>query len=102
MPWLGAFHWTDLFMIFGTYMLDVGNVSQLEVDTSETMQDIFLDFLKNTSTFSQAANWPAFNASKPNGGDIMEFGNGTTRKIVAGDWLDAGCYNSSIPFRIDG
>ncbi|KAJ5525773.1 alpha/beta-hydrolase [Penicillium frequentans] len=101
-PWLGAFHWTDLFMIFGTYMLDVGNVSQLEVDTSETMQDIFLDFLKNTSTFSQAANWPAFNASKSNGGDIMEFGNGTTKKIVAGDWLDAGCYNSSIPFRIDG
>lgn len=89
-------------MIFGTYMLDVGNVSQLEVDTSETMQDIFLDFLKNTSTFSQAANWPAFNASKSNGGDIMEFGNGTTKKIVAGDWLDAGCYNSSISFRIDG
>ncbi|KAJ5274040.1 alpha/beta-hydrolase [Penicillium angulare] len=100
-PWLGAFHWTDLFMIFGTYHLDVGEVSQLEVDTSRTMQDFFLAYMKNSSTFS-TLGWPAFNASASDGGIVLEFGNGTTVKNITGGWLDAGCHNSSIPFRIDG
>ncbi|KAJ5731951.1 alpha/beta-hydrolase [Penicillium malachiteum] len=101
-PYLGAFHWTDLFMIFGTYMLDIGEISQLEIDTSETMQDVFLSFLKNSSSLSTTEHWPAFNASAPHGGSILEFGNGTTRRLVTGDWIDAGCYNSSVPFRIWG
>ena len=89
-------------MIFGTYMLDVGNITQLEVDTSETMQDFFLAYLKDSSTISSTVGWPAFNASAPNGGYILDFGNGTTVQNVTGNWLDGGCYNSSIPFRIDG
>ncbi|KAJ5982844.1 hypothetical protein N7481_004943 [Penicillium waksmanii] len=29
-PYLGAFHWSDLLMIFGTYMVDEGLISELE------------------------------------------------------------------------
>ncbi|PWY75007.1 alpha/beta-hydrolase [Aspergillus heteromorphus CBS 117.55] len=101
-PWLGAFHWTDLLMIFETYILDVGEISELEVDTSATMQDYFLAFLKNSSTVGETVGWPAFLGNSTDGGTILEFGNGTTVGNIPGDWLDAGCYNSSIPFRIWG
>ncbi|CAK38419.1 alpha/beta-hydrolase [Aspergillus phoenicis ATCC 13157] len=101
-PWLGAFHWTDLLMIFGTYNLDVGEISQLEVDTSATMQDYLLAFLKDSSTVSETVGWPLYLGNETNGGLILEFGNGTAVRTITGDWLDAGCFNSSIPFRIWG
>lgn len=101
-PWLGAFHWSDLLMIFGTYMLDVGEISELEVTTSRTMQDYLLAFLKDPATVSTAVGWPAFNASAPSGGLILEFGNTTAVRNVTGDFLEAGCWDSSAPFRIFG
>ncbi|PYH85809.1 alpha/beta-hydrolase [Aspergillus uvarum CBS 121591] len=101
-PWLGAFHWSDLLMIFGTYMLDVGEISELEVATSRTIQDHLLAFLKDPVTVSTAVGWPAFNASAPSGGLILEFGNTTAVRNVTGDFLEAGCWDSSAPFRIFG
>ncbi|XHG03598.1 hypothetical protein AWENTII_006899 [Aspergillus wentii] len=100
-PWLGAFHWTDLLMIFGTYGLDVGGITQLEVDTSATMQDFLLAFLKDPATLNTTVRWKAFDPYGVDGGYVLEFGNGTAVKNVTGNWLDAGCYNSSIAFRID-
>ena len=100
--WLGAFHWSDLLLIFGTYQEDVGEISQLEVKTSETMQDHLLAFLKDPSTVNVTVGWPAFDADSPGGGKILEFGKGTPVRMVTGDWLDGGCYNPSIPFRIWG
>lgn len=99
-PYLGAFHWSDLLMIFGTYMTDKGKISDLEVATSETMQDFILAFLKDSSTVSSTVGWPAFDATTQHGGLILEFGNQTTVKNITGDFLEAGCWNSSIPFRI--
>ena len=89
-------------MIFGTYNLDVGEISQLEVDTSATMQDYLLAFLKDSSTVSETIGWPVYLGNESNGGLILEFGNETAVRTITGDWLDAGCYNSSIPFRIWG
>lgn len=88
-------------MIFGTYMLDVGTVSDLEVSTSEAMQDLFLAYLKSPSSLSDMG-WPAYDSSTDTEGIIKEFGNVTATRNVTGSWLDAGCYNSSIPMRIDG
>ncbi|GAT22659.1 para-nitrobenzyl esterase [Aspergillus luchuensis] len=99
-PYLGAFHWSDLLMIFGTYMTDAGNISALEVATSRTMQDHILAFLKDPSTVSSTVGWPAFNATAPSGGLILEFGNRTTVKNITGDFLEAGCWDSSVPFPI--
>ncbi|KAJ6024495.1 hypothetical protein N7540_005292 [Penicillium herquei] len=98
--YLGAFHWSDLLMIFGTYMTEKGEITDLEVATSETMQDHFLAFLKDPWTVSSTVGWPAFNASAPDGGLILEFGNQSTVKNITGDFLEAGCWNSSISFRI--
>ncbi|KAJ5925762.1 hypothetical protein N7454_007272 [Penicillium verhagenii] len=99
-PYLGAFHWSDLLMIFGTYMTDSGDISQLEVMTSETMQDYILAFLKDPSTVGSTVGWPPFNANAPHGGLILEFGNHTSVKNITGEFLEAGCWNSSIPFPI--
>ncbi|OJJ42440.1 hypothetical protein ASPZODRAFT_105113 [Penicilliopsis zonata CBS 506.65] len=99
--YLGAYHWTDLLMIFGTYREQVGDVPGLEVKTSRTMQDYMLDFLKDPSSLP-SAGWVPYNGSAAEGGLILEFGNGTTVKNITGDWLQGGCFNSSIPFRIYG
>ncbi|QKX64570.1 uncharacterized protein TRUGW13939_11745 [Talaromyces rugulosus] len=98
--YLGAFHWSDLLMIFGTYMTDQGDISELEVATSETMQDYILAFLKDPSTVSDTVGWPAFDADAAHGGLILEFGNGTAVKNITGDFLEGGCWNSSISFPI--
>ncbi|KAL4733148.1 Alpha/Beta hydrolase protein [Aspergillus similis] len=99
-PYLGAFHWSDLLMIFGTYMTDAGDISELEIDTSRVMQDFFLAFLKDSSSVSSVVGWPAFNATAPSGGLILEFGNRTTVRNITGDFLDAGCWDSAVPFPI--
>ncbi|KAL4758533.1 Alpha/Beta hydrolase protein [Aspergillus foveolatus] len=100
--WLGAYHWLDLLMIFGTYQDASGVIPQLEGDTSKPMQDHILAFMKDSSTVQETVGWPAFNPSSADGGKILEFGRGTPVKTITGDWLDAGCYNSSVPFRIWG
>ncbi|CAI7595607.1 unnamed protein product [Penicillium glandicola] len=103
--YLGAFHWSDLLMIFGTYMKDrggSGEIPQLEVETSAAMQDFILAFLKDPTTVSATVGWPKFDPDQANGGLIVEFGNGVAAQNVTGNYLDGGCYNSSIPFRING
>lgn len=101
-PWLGAFHYSDLLMIFGTYMKNVGEISQLEIDTSIAMQDYLLAFIKDPSTVSQTVGWPLFDPDQPDGGLIIEFGKDVPAKNISGRYLDGGCYDPSIPFRVDG
>ncbi|PYH95647.1 carboxylesterase, type B [Aspergillus ellipticus CBS 707.79] len=100
--WLGAYHWSDLLLIFGTYRDQAGDIPALEVETSESMQDHFLAFLKDPNTVNTTVGWPVFDAEGPNGGALLEFGKGDPVHRVTGDWLDGGCYNASIPFRIWG
>jgi carboxylesterase type B len=100
-PWLGAFHWSDLLMIFGTYEKDVGDVPKLEVDTSAAIQDFFLAFLKDPGSL-QRRGWPLYKPDAANGGFIMEFGKKTAARNITGAYLDAGCYNSSVPMRLSG
>ncbi|KAJ5621982.1 alpha/beta-hydrolase [Penicillium herquei] len=99
--WLGAFHWSDLLMISGTYSKQVGPISQLEVDTSITMQDFILAFLKDPTSVSEWG-WDLFNPHAANGGQILEFGKGDPVHNITGDYLDAPCWNSSLTCRING
>ncbi|KAI2791820.1 hypothetical protein POX_c04699 [Penicillium oxalicum] len=101
-PWLGAFHFSDLLMIFGTYMKDLGEISQLERDTSMAMQDYLLAFIRNPSTVSETVGWPRFDPSDPDGGLVVEFGKQVAARNITGMYLDGGCYNTSVPFRVDG
>ncbi|KAH7110946.1 Alpha/Beta hydrolase protein [Dactylonectria macrodidyma] len=100
-PWLGAYHWTDLLMIFGTYVKMVGDIPQAEIDTSAAMQDYFLAFLKGGANVTSSVGWPAFQWKEKNGGYIVEFGrNGSLARNITGDYLDASCCNMAIPFPI--
>ncbi|KAM6518967.1 hypothetical protein FALCPG4_012629 [Fusarium falciforme] len=100
-PWLGAYHWTDLLMIFGTYMKMVGDTPQAEVETSATMQDYFLAFLKSGTDMVYTVDWPTFNSQGKHGGYIVEFGSdGAPARRITGNYLDASCYNSWIVFPI--
>jgi len=102
-PWLGAYHWSDLSFIFGTYGLPTdGVISQLEHDTSVTMQDYILAFLKDPSTLPETVGWVPFDASAADGGLILEFGNGTAVQNITGGFLDGGCSDSFIPIPING
>ncbi|KAF3403509.1 Acetylcholinesterase [Penicillium rolfsii] len=101
-PWLGAFHYADLLMIFGTYVKNVGEISQLELETANAMQDYLLAFIKDPSTVSQTVGWPLFDPTRPEGGLVIEFGKDVPARNITGQYLDGGCYNSSIPFRVDG
>ncbi|KAJ5662657.1 hypothetical protein N7462_011583 [Penicillium macrosclerotiorum] len=100
--WLGAFHFSDLYMIFGTYVKNAGEISQLEISTSRAMQDFMLAFLKDPNSLPETVGWPLFNPNSPNGGSIIEFGKDLPAINITGHYLDGGCYNSSIPFRVNG
>ncbi|RMX86157.1 hypothetical protein D0869_03285 [Hortaea werneckii] len=88
-PWLGAFHWTDLLMIMGTYPTDRApgsTISELEIDTSKVMQDYVLAFTRSPNSLP-SLGWPPFNPNATNGGLLLEFGNGTTVKNITGDYV---------------
>jgi hypothetical protein len=89
-------------MIFGTYMKNVGEISQLEIDTSNAMQDYLLAFIKNPFAVSQTVGWPLFDPTRPDGGLIVGFGKDVPAKNITGLYLDGGCYDPSIPFQVDG
>lgn len=55
--WLGAYHYSDLYMIFGTYLIAPGSIPELEVQTSEGMQDYLLDFITDPSSLP-GRGWP--------------------------------------------
>ena len=99
-PWLGAYHYSDLYMLFGTYLIAPGAISGLEVRTSERMQDLFLDFI--TDPVSLDANgWPAYKAENAGdgGGSIAQFGaDGNVLQLVDGVAVEGACYNSSIVY----
>lgn len=81
-------------------MTDAGYISDLEIETSRAMQKYILAFLKDAETVGSSVGWPAFNAQGPEGGVIVEFGNQTAVRNVTGDFIEAGCWDSSIPFPI--
>lgn len=100
-PWLGAFHWSDLLMIFGTYSKDVGEIPQLEVDTSAAMQDYILAFLKDSESVKEMG-WPVFDPTSGNNGTVLEFGKGVPVRNITGEYIDGVCHNSSAPVRLSG
>lgn len=89
-------------MVFGTYTKSVGEISQLEIDTSNAMQDYLLAFIKDPSTVSQTVGWSLFDPTGPDGGLIIEFGKDVPARNTTGRYLDGGCYDPSIPFQVDG
>ncbi|KAF2176824.1 alpha/beta-hydrolase [Zopfia rhizophila CBS 207.26] len=57
-PWLGAYHTAELPMVFGTYGTE-GPVTEFERRVSESMQDLYLAFVKDPNNGLRKAGWPA-------------------------------------------
>ncbi|KAJ3765014.1 carboxylesterase [Lentinula raphanica] len=90
-PWLGAYHYSDLYMFFGTYLIAPGEITDLEIQTAETMQDYFLEFISDPSSMSN--KWPAYDVYAANGGNITQFGaDGKAVQIVTGDSVEGACH----------
>lgn len=76
-PWMGAYHSSELPLVFGTYGDFRGNGTQFQKDTSETMQDFWLAFALDPENGLQQKGWPKYSS-----GLIQVFGgeeNGTQR-----------------------
>jgi len=91
-PWLGAYHYSDLYMFFGTYLIAPGEIPAAEVQASETMQDLLFDFV-NDPTSLPSKGWPEFGTGAEGGGQLARFGaDGQAFQLVAGDVVDGACH----------
>ncbi|KAK3104338.1 hypothetical protein LTR53_018437, partial [Teratosphaeriaceae sp. CCFEE 6253] len=91
-PWLGAYHYSDLYMFFGTYPIAPGEIPDFEVQTAAKMQDLLYDFMANPSCLP-SNGWPEFHATGPSGGQLARFGaHGQTLQIVDGNDVDGACH----------
>ncbi|KAJ4294581.1 hypothetical protein N0V90_008272 [Kalmusia sp. IMI 367209] len=76
--WTGAYHGEDIPMVFGTYGLvkGVGDVPQLEVETSRVMQEHILAFVKDPYHGPQKLGWSAMDVAATNDEKLIRFGTG--------------------------
>jgi carboxylesterase type B len=72
-PWLGAYHYSDMYMFFGTYPIAPGDIPPFEVETSEKMQDLLYDFVADPSCLP-SRGWPQYHPTDANGGQLARFG----------------------------
>jgi len=105
LPWMGAFHSSDLSMLFGSYyytgsggpnpQVTVSDPpgSPLEIETSQTMQDYILAFMKDPYTGPPSMGWLPMNTSAPDGGLMLRFGaDGKAVQNVTGADVEAVCF----------
>jgi len=59
-PWLGAYHSSELPLLFGTHGNYRGPSTKYEVDVSEAMQDAWHAFANDPSQGLIAQKWPQF------------------------------------------
>ena len=90
--WLGAYHYSDLYFFFGTYLIAPGPISTLEAQTSERMQDLLYDFVADPFSLP-AQGWPEYEAENETGGRLARFGaDGQVLQIVDGNAVEGACH----------
>jgi carboxylesterase type B len=90
---MGAYHSSDLVMLFGTYADGVGPAEPLEIETSETMEDLLLAFVRDPWTGLTNSSWPAYDSTAGNGGTLLRFGaDGKAVQQVGANDVEAVCY----------
>lgn len=78
LAWTGAWHGEDIPLVFGTYNLveGVGELPEVEVQTSLAMQEHILAFMRDPYRGPQELGWKAVDARSPRGGKLLRFGAG--------------------------
>ncbi|KAK2049374.1 carboxylesterase [Colletotrichum somersetense] len=61
-PWMGAYHGSELPLIFGTHADFRGNSTPFEYELSHTMMDAYAAFIKDPAAGMEAIGWPAYTA----------------------------------------
>ncbi|RAL17455.1 carboxylesterase [Aspergillus homomorphus CBS 101889] len=93
LPWMGAYHSSDLTMTFGTFGIARGQGTAEEVATSRVMQDYFFEFIKDPVRGLERKGWAAFDSDAENGGVMKRFGaQGVAEQDVAGDEVQGACW----------
>jgi carboxylesterase type B len=91
-PWMGAYHASDLPMLFGTYDAARGNGTELEIETSQTMEDFLFAFVSDPINGPKGLGWVPFDASAPDGGTMLRFGgDGKAVQNVSGNAVEGVC-----------
>ncbi|KAF2821197.1 alpha/beta-hydrolase [Ophiobolus disseminans] len=87
--WLGAYHSSDLPMVFGTYSIARGNGTAFQKDVSEKMQDYWLAFAQDPVGGLPALGWESYEGGK---GEGVMFGKDEVVEQKIGEArLDAPC-----------
>ncbi|KAK1999423.1 carboxylesterase [Colletotrichum falcatum] len=61
-PWMGAYHGSELPLIFGTHADFRGNSTPFEYELSHAMMDAYTAFIKDPTAGLEAVGWPAYTA----------------------------------------
>ncbi|KAK5109786.1 hypothetical protein LTR62_006519 [Meristemomyces frigidus] len=96
LPWMGAFHSSDLVMLFGAYTDGEGPCCEpLEAETSKTMGEYILAFMKDPWNGPQTKGWYPMDPTLPDGGTMLRFGaNGKAVQNVTGFEVEAVCFGT--------
>ncbi|CAN8096936.1 unnamed protein product [Discula destructiva] len=68
----GAYHGSNLPLVFGTHMDFRGNSTPFEYELSHTIQDAYLAFVKDPNSGLDALGWKSYQGL---GGEVMQFGD---------------------------
>jgi len=97
-PWLGAYHYSDLYMFFGTYLIAPGEIPEVEVEVSEAMQDLLFEFVRDPASLPEKG-WPEYGTGAEGGGRIARFGaGGRAFQVVDGDVVDGACHSQGAVY----
>lgn len=93
--WIGAFHSSDLMMFFGTYFYNATHTSSkpsdMEIKTSQAMQDHLLAFMKDPKKGPAALGWYPYTY----GSSVLRFGaGGIPVQKVSGYEIDGPCFGN--------
>ena len=93
LEWMGAYHSSDLVMLFGTHEHGTGlSSTPLETETSLRMQDFLLAFMNDPHNGPKELGWPAFEPMAIGGGTMIRFGaNGKAVQNVSGSNVEGVC-----------
>ncbi|KAJ7880090.1 Alpha/Beta hydrolase protein [Mycena leptocephala] len=91
--WLGAYHYSDLYMFFGSYLINpLPPADPLEASTSRLMQDFLLDFVNDPTSLRGVAG-RSIRLGRRTEGRLAQFGaDGRAFKLVSGDSVEAACH----------
>jgi carboxylesterase type B len=94
LPWMGAFHSSDLVMWHGSYREGEGPPKEaLEGETSDTMGEFLLAFISDPYNGPPAMGWMPFDSSADNGGTMLRFGaNGLAVQNVSANDVQGVCF----------